>query len=372
MKSKIIFSVALFLSTLILFSGCKKKTEDFLGPEYNKAPGDLVFTGNITGHGFDAFNVVKLSGFHFYPTAATSINIGTNYQYYVAKFNHTVRWTITISSWKTHAQKVLTGYSDYIDESNSIWDGGSSNDYFFGYNTTNDSVEVKLTVQGSDLVAIDTIKLTGMKIYTDVFNGINHILIDDFEGTAPLTAFSPFYPDLDDLGGGNFGNNAYNGIKNQGNFSYRMYGKDMNNNTYIGSNNTPTLNDIPSGTITETDPNEVYINLYIYGAGRANTTVSVIAFENDANQAMGTTFNQTINDKYIYQIGVDWTGWKLVSFRYSAFKRPNTGAGLGNNHKNPEKLSGLALELDSYPTPGYEVEGFVDMVVVTENGVFQR
>ncbi|HSZ24962.1 MAG TPA: hypothetical protein VK766_04555, partial [Cytophagaceae bacterium] len=100
--------------------------------------------------------------------------------------------------------------------------------------------------------------------------------------------------------------------------------------------------------------------------------VDVIVYENDANQAQGTTFNQNANDKYIYQIGVTWTGWQLVSFNYSQFKVPNTGGGLGNNQLNPNRLCGMALELDSYPTQSFEVSAYVDMVVVTENGIFQK
>ena len=39
---------------------------------------------------------------------------------------------------------------------------------------------------------------------------------------------------------------------------------------------------------------------------------------------------------------------------------------------NPDKLCGLVLELDSYPTQGFEVEALIDMVVITENGIFNK
>ena len=135
---------------------------------------------------------------------------------------------------------------------------------------------------------------------------------------------------------------------------------------------TPTLNDIPANTFKGTDPDQMYINLYIFGTGRPNTTISVLAYENDASHPIGVNLNQALNDKLIYQIGVDWTGWKMVSFKYSGFRKPNTGGGLGNNRLNPERLSGLALELDSYSAPGFDVEAYVDMISVTENGIFQK
>ncbi len=368
MNSKIIFSLSIFLSSLIIFSGCKKKNETILGPEYGAAPADF----SVVNNKFDAYNIVKTSGFTSgIPTKA--VNIQTNHQYYKTTFSHKVGWKLTISSWKSNAKKVFSGYSDFIDETNAKWDGGSSNDYFFGYNTTNDSAEVKLTFTGSSFYIRDTIKLTSMKNYhMEIFNGVSHYLVDDFEGTNPAGTFSSFYIDQQDIGGGNEGNNAYNLVKCQGNFSYKMRGIDINNNTYLGSCNTPTLNDIPANTFKETDPNKMFVNLYIFGTGRPNTTVSVIAYENDAEHGVGVSLNQTINDKLIYQIAVDWTGWKLYSFKYSAFRKPNSGGGLGNNRLNPERLSGLAMELDSYSAPGFDVEAYVDMVVVTENGTFQK
>ncbi len=369
MMKKIIFSQGLFILALLLFSGCKKRTENLLGPEYGGVPENF----SVAGNQFQAFNISKSTG-NMGGTPATSVALNANYQCYKASFSDKVRWKLTIRSWKTHARKEFSGYSDFIDENNTKWDGGSDNDYFFGYSLApNDSVEVKLSFVGTDYALYDTIRITGQKSYhRRVYNGIYHFLVDDFEGGNDTTQFSSFYIDAADLGGGNTGNNGYTGEKNQGRASYHMYGIDANNNTYIGSCNTPTLNDIKLNTFTVTDPNELFFNLYIFGTGRSNTTVSVITFENDSEYAPGATFDQSTNDKYIYQIGVDWTGWKLVSFRYSGFRKPNTGGGLGNNRLNPERISGLALELDSYPTAGMEVEAMVDMVVITERGVFQK
>jgi hypothetical protein len=388
MNSKIIFAFLLASLTLTLFSGCKKHSEKFLGPEYVDVPDDFAVVADPLNSGaqLKAYTKTKLTGFPVGTTQSRltgnrmKINIGTNYHYYVANFSSTARWTITISSWKTHAVKTITGLSDYIDETNSKWDGSSSNEYFFGNPYVDDSAQIKLSFIGTDIVVLDTIRIIGTKIYhQQTFNGISHYLVDDFDGGNTLGVFSSFYPDLMDAGGGNTGSNAYYPRKLQGDYSYHMYGKDINSNTYIGSCNTPTLNDFALGTFTVTDPRELFINMYVYGYGKQNTTVSVIAYENDADQALGV-YNihnpdgsiTIINDKLIYYIPVTWTGWKLVSFRYSEFRKPGTGAGLGNNRLNPEKLCGLALELDSYPTQGYEVEALVDMVVVTENGIFQK
>jgi hypothetical protein len=377
MNRKIIFSLFAFVS--LIFGGCKKK-EDILGNQYVAAPSNFVVLGDGAGVQLKAYNVVRTTGYpiptamyHADPAHPMKVNLAAFNQYYTAKFSAKVAWTLTLTSTKTQAVKQFHGLSDFIDSTNTKWDGGSDNDYFFGYATDNDTAEVTLTFVGSDLVIKDMTQLTNAKPYhLQTINGVFHYLIDDFDLGNPTCQFSAFYPDAADIGGGNTGNSAYYKTKLQGNYSYRMFGTDVNNNTYIGSCNTPTLNDIPAGTFTTTDPDDLYINLYIYGTGRVNSNVSVIVFENDANQLPGTTFNQNINDKYIYYIPVTWTGWQLVSFKYSGFLVPNTGGRLGNNTRNPNKLTGMALEMDSYPIQGYEVEAMVDMVFVTQGGPFQK
>ncbi len=388
MNNKKIFSLFLFLLVLGMFTACKKHSEKFLGPQYLEAPEgfEVYADAAVNNAKLKAYTINKLSGVqvgvaqtYLTPASPMKLNIKTNYHYYEANFNAVVRWTLTISSWKSNAVKTITGLSDHIDETNSYWDGSSSNEYFFGKPYVDDSAQIKLSIVGSDIVVIDTIRiLPGMKEYHDqTINGIYHYLVDDFDGGNPLGAFSSFYPDQLD-NGGNKGSNAYYPKKLQGDYSYMMYGKDNNSNTYLGSCNTPNLNDIALNTFKVTDPREMFINMYIYGTGKPNTTVSVIAFENDANEALGI-YNKDAsgnpelkNDKLIYYIPVTWKGWKLVSFRYSEFRKPGTGGGLGNNRLNPERLCGLALELDSYPTQGFEVEAFIDMVVITENGIFQK
>ncbi|HVD97551.1 MAG TPA: hypothetical protein VNB90_05045 [Cytophagaceae bacterium] len=369
MSRKIIFSPILCLLALTLISGCKKKYDEHIGPHYTSVPSDFAIVNNR----LDIYNVLNSSGYVSGPSVV-SVNLKTNHQFYAAKFNYNVRWNLTISSGLTHAVKVFTGFTDYIDSTNAKWDGASDNEYFFGYTSSSqpDYVTITLNIPGSDIVIRDTMKVLMKKNYhKQTINGIYHYLVDDFDGGNDTTAFSPFYIDAADINGGNTGTPGYSAIKNQANFSYHMTGLDINNNTYIGSCNTPTLNDIKANTFTVTDPHNLFINLYVYGTGKPNTTVSIISYENDAAQAAGVPLDQHINDKFIYQIGVTWKGWKLVSFPYSDFKRPNTGAGLGNNQLNPEKISGFAMELDSYPSSGFDVEAMVDMMVITENGVFQ-
>jgi hypothetical protein len=379
MTRKIIFSQIIFLLALLVFAGCKKNTEKFLGNETVLASKNFSVVGNT----FEIWRTIKGASYNGLISTATpyvGFNFQKSCQYYKAKLSERVSWKIEITCYRTGAQKVVMGVSDSINYSNSLWDGGATTDRFF---YTGDTIEVKLSFAGSDLVLRDTLVVSAAKSYTTnaIINpagsdGIIYYLVDDFEGdiTAAPEPFSPFYIDQGDLGGNNFGNNGYGGNKIQGNFSYKMYGTDTNNNTYLGSCNTPTLNDFPAGTFTTKNPDSLYINMYIYGFNKANTTVTLLVYENDENQPAGA-YDKTKNDTWIYQQSVNWAGWKLVSIPYRAFYRPKPATsitGLGNNMLNPDRLCGMVLELDSYPTQGYEVEALVDMVVITENGIFNK
>jgi hypothetical protein len=378
MTRKIIFSQIIFLLALTLIVGCKKNKEKFLGSETVMASKDF----SVAGNKFEIWRKIKSGPYYFQIATSTPyvlFNFNASDQFYKARLSERVSWKVEVTCHETGAQKVVTGVSDSINFTNSVWDGGATSDQFFN---TNDTIEVKLSFAGSDIVLRDTLVISDVKSYvTSVSDpvgadGIIYHKIDDFEGSmvTAKTQFSPFYIDQADLGGGNFGNNGFNGIKIQGDFSYKMYGTDINNNTYLGSSNTPNLNDIDTTTFATKNPDSLFINMYVYGFNKPNTTISILAYENDAHEALGV-YTKTKNDIWIYQKSVDWYGWKLVSIPYRDFHRPKPATsvtGQGNNTLNPDRLCGLVLELDSYPTQGYEVEAIIDMVVITENGIFNK
>lgn len=356
----------LLLFSLLVLVGCKKRSDKFLGPEYIEASENFAVENN----NFEVWRKIKTTGIELLLVSG-SHNFASNGQFYKAKFNERVSWTVTITGEGFNAQKVIKGVSDEIDVSNTYWDGGASNGLFF---LQNDSITIDISFAGSSIVLSKKVRVSGTKNYNglDAITGVKYTTIDDFEGGfAATTGFSDFFIDLQDVGGGNFGNRSFAGDRVQGKASYRMYGKDVNMNTYVGSCNTNAVNDFPFGTFTATNPDSLYVNLYIYGTGRQNSTISIIAFENDNDFPVGT-YDATRFDRWINFVPVTWTGWQLVSIRYSSFRRPGSGSGRGNNQLTPTKLCGFAFGLDSYPDGGFEVEAFADMFVVTENGPFKQ
>jgi hypothetical protein len=204
MTRKIVFLEIIFLLALLVLVGCKKHKEKFLGSETVLASKDFYVAGNK----FEIWRAVKGTSLTYLIPSATTpyapFNFERSSQYYNARLSERVSWKVEITCYRTGAQKIVTGVSDSINYSNSLWDGGATTDKFF---YTNDTIEVKLSFAGSNLILRDTLVVNAAKSYiTSPINpvgndGIIYHKIDDFEGdpTTAKTAFSPFYIDQGDM-----------------------------------------------------------------------------------------------------------------------------------------------------------------------------
>lgn len=147
----------------------------------------------------------------------------------------------------------------------------------------------------------------------------------------------------------------------------------------------------------------MYFNLYVYGTGHENTTVEFKVYEYDHKTFINqdsveapiknrediryalyqevdgtpvakTPYDQSVYDGYIYDQEVTWTGWKLVSIPYSYFRPANdflTGGG-GDRIKESWRIYGMAISLLSYPSTGFYTETYIDQLVITQGGRFQK
>ena len=236
-------------------------------------------------------------------------------------------------------------------------------------------MDVVLTVlgfTGSESVMVNV--LSRKKYNTTYSNGIKYTVIDDFERPVGLASTyrwldGPF-KDLGDGAGTVAG--ITTAQKVDGNASYGFSGTDVNSNSWLAGVNTDPINSMTLGFATS-DPAKYYVNLFVYGTGKANSSIQIKAYEVDDWSQVAATYDQTQNDGYVHDIIIDWTGWKLVSVRYADFKRSSdpVAGGNGNGIKEPHQIVGFALGLNSLPTFGKEVEAYVDFLVVTEGGPFK-
>ena len=355
-----IFAIGLGLPVLIaasifVFSGCKRtlKDSEIIGPNYAPAPEGF----NVTGNAFTA--------------SAASVDFWSSTVFFSSAFSHNVTWTITIRGLQSGAVKTITGLSNVINASNSTWDGGASDVYFF---KDGENAVATLTFLGSTITLDDTINIIEQKLYnTSTFNGVKYQLIDDFEGYNGDAQDGRWFDGaFSDLGDGTVIKGATTAIKVEGDKSYRFSGTDVNSNSWLAGINTDSINSIVN-LFTETDPDKFYVNLYVYGTGKEFSSIQVKAYEVDDYFPVNKKYNQANNDAYVADIMIDWVGWKLVSLRYADFKRGSDPAagGNGNGIKEPQKVVGFALGLNSLPTFGKQVEAYVDFVIVTQGGPFK-
>jgi hypothetical protein len=327
-----------------------------------------------------------------------------------AAFNQRVSWELVVEGLNSGATMTFAGIGEYFVAENVIFDGRSTSERFF---MSDEYVVAKLMVSGADTVfTIDSIEtVRAYSYHRKEYNGVKHIVVDNFE-TAGGYKYSPVSlavstdaldSDVDFKGGEN--------VVIEGNRSFKMSGQDDNNNGWVGGMNSENLVDfylfssenqllIDSGI----NPEDLYFNIYIYGTGIESTAVQLKVYEYDHKTFMQgdtveaplasredmrfaiyqageqgppiakTPYDQSINDGWIFDISIDWTGWKMVSIPYSSFRAANEfGAGAaGDRIKESWRICGMAVSLLAFPSTGVYVETYIDQLVITQGGKFQK
>ncbi len=373
----IVYSI---LSAAVLFGfGCKRET--MVGEENKFANKDFAVTSGLTFK--DKLGSITLS-----PNFAFK-NVSTNNPcYFSASFNQEVTWTVRVDGLYSQAYKEITGTGNTVNIDNAIWQGEPSSKNFFYFSTGGhaDTCIAKLYVKGIDTaVSSNQIIIKGLRPFNNlVRNGVKYHLIDDFDDINLGTALKAYSLDAADL---NFPFCEINmNQKIQGLQSLHMEGVDVNNNGWLISVNNPNLKELQGITIDpSTTESDLYFNLYLKGNGKSNTTIELKLYEFDTVTTV-SSFNTVVgdanftysadvqahNDGWIYDVVVDWEGWKLVSVPYTKFRvanDPHTG-GNGNHKKEPWKITAMALSLLSYPGFGATVSADADYVFLTEGGPF--
>ena len=381
MKLSIFYKPLLLLVVLVItLVSCKRtsKDESFLGPRVMVAPEDFSIQGDTLGFKFT--------------NTGTKVNFLTGTSYFEAKFSSEVSWKVEIKSRANGAKKSLYGTSDALNMVSCPWNGESDSLMF----SNGDTCDAKLSITGfldslnSPKLISKTFVITKSRFYEKVINGISNHTIVDFEVSPGLPGLTePYFDKEDELRGAIFSSKNEYSERAHGKFSLYCSGNDINNNGYIGGFDLPSLIGL-LGVVKETKPEDVYLNVFVKGfPNKINTGLTLILYELDslnvsspaaitAAKGIDVSLMKKLSystDKWIKQVNVDWVGWRLVSVKYSEFKKPNTNEGVygcsGNCILEPHKIRGMAVGLDSYPNTGYQAEMAVDNFVITEGGPFK-
>jgi hypothetical protein len=373
-KRLFMFVILASLVSGITISGCKRKKADYLGPEYITAPDNLVVTGFA---------------------ASSNVNFQTGACSTQADFSARVSYTITYRGLTSGAVKQYIGVSDKLDATvpGGVWNGSHDNLYFFH---KGEQVEVTLSFLRSEVNYKDTITIQEIRNTFPANPQLVRVggpLYFSYEIANPATGgyfplqfwFSEAKNTADKFAfyalASDYGIKAIDGVK-----TFRIAGvSDQPNGYFVGgiqhrSNTTAFL--LPT---TWTDPSQIYFNVYLYGNGQRNTIVNLEFHESDATNATngptkkdcgGSTVGASghdpcTDDAWVMAVPIDFTGWRLVSFRYSDFLRSGeAGAGgSGNNQIEPIRVARIQLGVVS--TPAFtKADVIFDYPVITYGAPF--
>lgn len=331
---KNIFSLLICL-TIIIFS-CKRDNSKFEGPDLN----DLYGTFSVS----EPFSANR-----------DSVNFAANeLVVFSASFTTMIDWKISIKGLNSGAVKIITGKSKLIDAGNSLWNGSTTEFPLFKA----EKCAVELTFLTEPDTLRDTIKILQPKLNQG-------FKIADFE-TGMVTGWTTFIQSGANM---NFGVATTSPVP-QGNKFYNMAGT-VNWDWLIGLIEFPASAYGAPRFPLNTNAQNVYFNVLVWGEPGLTNALLLFQFREDDNG--NGIFESASEDEYDYQLSINWTGWKLISVKYSDLVTLVNGAPAspkGNQLHNPDKLMKISTLHLANPASGFS-KTKMDYILFTENAALE-
>jgi hypothetical protein len=329
MKAKISFIV---ISSIALLFSCRKTSEDFDGPDLN----DL----------YGSFQVME-----DFKCSKDSVNFGIGQTaYFTAKTSKMVDWEIHIKGLTSGAEKIISGKSKVIDINNALWNGSTTNFPMF----KNEKCAARLIFPTEQDTLYDTVKIIGTKVNPG-------FLVADFE-SGFNTGWTTFIQSGANM---SFQISSTPPVPQANNY-YNMAGT-VAWDWLIGLIEFPSTAYGLTHYPLNTNPNNVYFNVLVWGEPGITNALLLFQFREDDNN--NGTFESATEDEYDYELPVNWTGWKLISVKYTDLVTLVNGApGIpkGNKQHNPDRLLKVSLLHLANPTTGFS-KSKMDYLIFTEN-----
>ncbi len=271
---------------------------------------------------------------------------------FTASFNKLTDWEIHITGETSGAHRIISGQSREIDASNGTWIGGTTELPFFKA----ENCDIELIIPDITDTFPEAVEIRAPK-------SNEGFLISDFESgifDAGWTKFIQSGADMD----WNIKNDPalspekdhYLNMAGTVSWDYLIGLLDFNASAYGA----------PTFPLSTNGDNE-YFNCLIYGEAGNNESIILFQFKEDENG--DGTFNETNEDMYAWEIKVNWTGWKLMSIKYSDLTALENGQPVtpkGNGIHNPDKLGILSLLDLANPANGF-ASTKIDYLIFTPN-----
>lgn len=267
--------------------------------------------------------------------------------YFNCELTKIVDWELTITGQTSGSQKIISGTSKVLDESNTLWNGSTT--YFPIFRA--DTCDIMLSFEGETdtlftTVIIDQPKINSGFVVADFESGWNNgwsTFIQsganmDFSiktnGTAPQ-------------------NDGYYNMQGTVNWDWLIGLIDFNASAY-GETTLPL----------SSNGDNLYFNALVYGESGLPNTLALFRFDEDENE--DGSFDVQTEDQYSYEFPIDWEGWRLISIKYSDLD----GGGNGNGNFDPDKLNKVSFLHLADPSSGFAKSG-LDYIIFTENAPLQ-
>ena len=326
---KISLYTALLLLLAVMCWSCEHETDRFDGPnlvdrfgEFNLIAGLEV---NRTTVDFSADEDVRMT----------------------ASFNKRVDYIIRITGMESGAVKTFEGFARELDETNAVWEGGTTELPFFRTETC----LIELIIPEADnLTQTAEVEIVGLKTYEGS-------LFTDFEDNPG-----------DDIFFGNFEfeltNNSgrrSDGLAAQGDWYYLFEGTDN-----VVPNFFTGLIDIKSSItgntyapLPTTAPEDLWFNTFIYSDGGPHG-IAVIQFIYDSNDSGAFEDGQDQAFQLEGDFPLNWTGWRHIN---------HTMADVGMTEEQVSKIVAIRVllisDMNSQPNPPIQVDFGIDFLTFT-------
>ena len=321
--------------------------------------------------------------------AATTANSNN---WFNASFNERVNWQIKITTKHSKAYKIITGTSNVLDQSTSLWTGTQSGLYFF---INGDTAIAELSVNGSNQRWYDTTTIISVKGKKDY--STNALIWYDMENMAVSGLNWYYYFDAGYYSGVDtvvqWGDIALSDLKDPVQGRYRsMLAKSTSANSFwvggFGANDISPAN-VSTGNygFPGASLNEVYLNFYIRRKTTTTPSMGIWVKSQSDKAFVSRKFNTLANRwdtlwTYTYTSiygnvawaagvsGIVWTvpggraeEWNLVSVRLDQMI-PEAG----KPPFDPSKIVSISGALGTAPLTGFDM----DFVVFTRGVPFNE
>lgn len=378
MKNNI--TLVLLLSVFIFFS-CKTKKDEILGQEKYYASDNFKIVENVTINkkAIVFSEDIKPKGFAVlkkWPTKEDSI-------VFTAKYNEVVTTNVKIVGLESGAKRVLSIIAKELDGTNANWRGEHEGFDFFRKEKAIISYEV---LGFGEIHKPDTVEIEGPQLYRSgrnfalpgwSFESKNTQAEDKYDKELVEPYISPY--------GQEFNTSQFVQINTPNGLSaYKLESSVTNKNGFlkmgvsflgapkVGVNRSKYF-------INNSNPDSVYYNLYVYSpTPRVETRIVTILGETGRSEILETPIFlvkssehlRHKHDRKFIEFDMNFTGWKLFSFRYSdiAFATNKFYGGNGNKLNEPQSVSLIDFNLEA-DFPGHHY-AYIDFPIITYGGPF--